>query len=156
MEVAEDLRSEPTCYMLSMLCVMPRLPNTSPQTLSVLELLLESPRSWRNGYALSQPTGLKSGTLYPILLRLADQGWLEDSHGAEKPRNSPAVRRVIPIALTQRGREDGASEELLAEAAPVKMSSPPRASAGRTLMQDMPFPRPSRRYLGTTPAQLAA
>ena len=60
---------------------MPRLPNTSPQTLSVLELLLESPRSWHYGYALSQLTGLKSGTLYPILLRL-----------------SPAVRRAIPIA----------------------------------------------------------
>jgi DNA-binding PadR family transcriptional regulator len=56
---------------------MPRIPNTSPQTLTVLALLLESPRSWHYGYALSQRTGLKSGTLYPILVRLADQGWLE-------------------------------------------------------------------------------
>ena len=56
---------------------MPRLPNTSPQTLSVLELLLESPRSWHYGYALSQLTGLKSGTLYPILMRLAKFSLLE-------------------------------------------------------------------------------
>lgn len=56
---------------------MARASNISPQTLSVLELLLESPRSWHYGYALSQRTGLKSGTLYPILVRLAEQGWLD-------------------------------------------------------------------------------
>jgi DNA-binding PadR family transcriptional regulator len=56
---------------------MPRPPNTSPQTLAVLQLLLESPRSWHYGYAISQCTGLKSGTLYPILVRLAEQGWLD-------------------------------------------------------------------------------
>jgi len=56
---------------------MPRASNISPQTLAVLELLLDSPRSWHYGYALAQRTGLKSGTLYPILLRLADQGWLD-------------------------------------------------------------------------------
>jgi DNA-binding PadR family transcriptional regulator len=56
---------------------MARETNISPQTLSVLELLLESPRSWHYGYALSQRTGLKSGTLYPILVRLAEQGWLD-------------------------------------------------------------------------------
>ena len=55
---------------------MPRAQNISPQTLAVLELLLNAPRSWHYGYALSQRTGLKSGTLYPILLRLAEQGWL--------------------------------------------------------------------------------
>jgi PadR family transcriptional regulator PadR len=56
---------------------MPRIPNTSPQTLTVLAVLLEAPRSWHYGYAISQHIGLKSGTLYPILVRLAEQGWLE-------------------------------------------------------------------------------
>jgi PadR family transcriptional regulator PadR len=56
---------------------MARPSNSSPQTLAVLELLLESPRSWHYGYALSQRTGLKSGTLYPLLVRLAEQGWLD-------------------------------------------------------------------------------
>ena len=56
---------------------MPRQTNISPQTLRVLALLLESRRSWHYGYALSQRTDLKSGTLYPILVRLAEQGWLE-------------------------------------------------------------------------------
>lgn len=56
---------------------MPRNRNTSPQTLRVLGLLLESPRDWHYGYAVSQLTGLKAGTLYPILARLTEQGWLE-------------------------------------------------------------------------------
>lgn len=56
---------------------MARLPNTSPQTLLVLEALLESPAAWHYGYALSRRTGLRSGTLYPLLMRLAEQGWLE-------------------------------------------------------------------------------
>jgi DNA-binding PadR family transcriptional regulator len=32
---------------------------------------------WRHGYDLSKETGLKSGTLYPLLLRLAERGWVE-------------------------------------------------------------------------------
>jgi DNA-binding PadR family transcriptional regulator len=32
---------------------------------------------WHYGYALARETGLPSGTLYPILIRLAEQGWLE-------------------------------------------------------------------------------
>lgn len=69
---------------------MPRLPNSSPQTLAVLELLLESPRSWHYGYALSQLSGLKSGTLYPILVRLADQGWLDTQWAAPEQPGRPA------------------------------------------------------------------
>lgn len=57
---------------------MPRVPNRSKQTLLVLRSLLETPASWRHGYELSQLTGLKSGTLYPLLMRLSEQGFLED------------------------------------------------------------------------------
>jgi DNA-binding PadR family transcriptional regulator len=45
----------------------------SVQTLAVLAALAEEPSQWRHGYALAGQTGLKSGTLYPILIRLADQ-----------------------------------------------------------------------------------
>ena len=57
---------------------MPRIPNRSKQTLLVLQSLLEAPASWKHGYELSQLTGLKSGTLYPLLMRLSEQGLLED------------------------------------------------------------------------------
>jgi PadR family transcriptional regulator PadR len=56
---------------------MPPVPNTSPQTRLVLDVLLAEPEVWHYGYDLSRRTNLKSGTLYPLLIRLADQGWLE-------------------------------------------------------------------------------
>jgi PadR family transcriptional regulator PadR len=49
----------------------------SAQTLSVLTALCEESSEWRHGYALARQTGLKSGTLYPILIRLADRGLVE-------------------------------------------------------------------------------
>jgi PadR family transcriptional regulator PadR len=49
----------------------------SAQTLSVLAALCDQPSQWQHGYALAKQTGLKSGTLYPILIRLAGQGLLE-------------------------------------------------------------------------------
>jgi PadR family transcriptional regulator PadR len=49
----------------------------SPQTLTVLAALCEEPSQWRHGYALARQTSLKSGTLYPILIRLADRGLVE-------------------------------------------------------------------------------
>ena len=49
----------------------------SAQTQSVLAALYEEPPRWSHGYALAKQTGLKSGTLYPILIRLADRGLVE-------------------------------------------------------------------------------
>jgi DNA-binding PadR family transcriptional regulator len=49
----------------------------SPQTLLVLAALQEQSSQWQHGYALASRTGLKSGTLYPILIRLADRGLVE-------------------------------------------------------------------------------
>ena len=56
---------------------MTRPPNISRQTLTVLAALFAQPQAWRYGYDLSKETGLKSGTLYPLLIRLSDQGLLE-------------------------------------------------------------------------------
>ena len=50
----------------------------SSQTVAVLHALKASGRSWNYGYDLSKITGLKSGTLYPILARLHDEDWLEN------------------------------------------------------------------------------
>jgi PadR family transcriptional regulator, regulatory protein PadR len=49
----------------------------SPQTPSVLAALHDRPSQWRHGYALARTTGLKSDSLYPILIQLADQGLVE-------------------------------------------------------------------------------
>ncbi len=56
---------------------MPRTMNISNQTRAVLAALFAEPQAWRYGYDLSKETGLKSGTLYPLLMRLHDQGLLD-------------------------------------------------------------------------------
>ena len=69
---------------------MPRSPNSSPQTLAVLAELWAQPQAWRYGYDISKSTGLKSGTLYPLLIRLSDQGLLEaEWRAAVQPGRPP-------------------------------------------------------------------
>ena len=51
----------------------------SPQTLLVLDAFLVRADEWKYGYDLSRATGLKSGTLYPILMRMAERKLLETS-----------------------------------------------------------------------------
>ena len=56
---------------------MPRTANASTQTRRLLAELALQPQAWRYGYELCKATGLKSGTLYPTLARLSEQGLLE-------------------------------------------------------------------------------
>ena len=46
-------------------------------TTRALVAFLDTPRTWRYGYDLMKAAGLSSGTLYPLLARLTDDGWLE-------------------------------------------------------------------------------
>jgi PadR family transcriptional regulator len=63
----------------------------SPQTLLVLAEFLQNPTDWKYGYDISRNTGLKSGTLYPLLMRLADRRLLEtrweDAESGKPPRH---------------------------------------------------------------------
>jgi PadR family transcriptional regulator, regulatory protein PadR len=56
---------------------MQRIRRSSGQTLNLLRALMDEPRKWHHGYELSKATELLSGTLYPILMRLSDRGFLE-------------------------------------------------------------------------------
>jgi DNA-binding PadR family transcriptional regulator len=65
-------------------------PGFSAQTQSVLAALCDQPSQWRYGYALAKQADLKSGTLYPILIRLVGRGMVEaswqDEPGPGRPR----------------------------------------------------------------------
>lgn len=78
-----------------------KIPRLSPQTLLVLEQFLNRPVAWRYGYELSQATGLKSGSLYPILMRLADYSLLETKWVATEDGVPPRHT----YRLTDRGLE---------------------------------------------------
>jgi len=75
---------------------MARKPNRSPQTRKLLAVMLRKPRAWHYGYELSRDTGLSSGTLYPLLMRLSDQGLLE-SHWQEPERPGKPPRHVYRL-----------------------------------------------------------
>ncbi|WP_346417710.1 PadR family transcriptional regulator [Sphingobium yanoikuyae] len=49
----------------------------SKQMLTLLRALSALPYQWRHGYDLMKDTGLLSGTLYPLLMRMSDQGLVE-------------------------------------------------------------------------------
>jgi PadR family transcriptional regulator, regulatory protein PadR len=68
---------------------MTRLRRPSAQTTAVLLALREDPARWRYGYELCQQLGLKAGSMYPILMRLADRGLLETTWEQAVPSGRP-------------------------------------------------------------------
>jgi PadR family transcriptional regulator, regulatory protein PadR len=54
-------------------------PRMTMQTLAVLKVLLDDPAGDHYGLEICRAAGLKSGSLYPILARLEQAGWLEGS-----------------------------------------------------------------------------
>lgn len=85
---------------------MPRKQNNSHQTRALLSAFLERSEQWRHGYDLSRETGLKSGTLYPLLIRLSEQGLLESSwQEAVRPGLPPRHVYRLTIRGTALARE---------------------------------------------------
>ncbi len=84
----------------------------SAQTISVLRALAADPARWRYGYDLATEVHLKSGSLYPILVRLADRGLLETSWelsgGSRPPRHlyrlTGAGREYVAALAPRAGR----------------------------------------------------
>ena len=89
---------------------MARAPNTSAQTRSLLGAMIRHSRSWQYGYELSKQTGLKSGTLYPLLIRLSDQGLLESKWQEPEQPGKPARHAYkLTVSGLALGREIAAT-----------------------------------------------
>jgi DNA-binding PadR family transcriptional regulator len=90
----------------------------SPQTCAALQALADNGGGWLYGLELAALTRLKSGSLYPILLRLAERGllescWLEAERPGRPPRHAyritaagrgalhDAARRPTPLRLKE-------------------------------------------------------
>lgn len=94
----------------------------SPRARAVLAFLSEAGPEWRHGYDLVRATGVKSGTVYPLLIRLEAQGYLEAQW------QSPAAPGRPPrhaYRLTPEGARF-AREVLAAAAAPASEARPRR------------------------------
>lgn len=56
---------------------MARNRQPSKQMRILLDALSAERQEWRHGYDLMKEPGLSSGTLYPLLMRMTDQGLVE-------------------------------------------------------------------------------
>jgi PadR family transcriptional regulator, regulatory protein PadR len=90
----------------------------SPQAEALLEALLKQPRKWKHGYELSKQTGLKSGTLYPLLIRFSERNFLESEW---QPPDKPGTPPRHVYRLTSKGVEM-AREKANARTRPVSMN----------------------------------
>lgn len=77
----------------------------SPQTALVLGALAADADAWHYGYELGERVGLGSGSLYPILMRLAERGLLEARWESGPPGRPP--RHLY--RLTGLGRREAAA-----------------------------------------------
>ena len=99
----------------------------------MLSALCEEPSQWRHGYALAGQTGLKSGTLYPILIRLADRGLVE-ACWQEEPAPGRPRRHLYRLTAAGLASASGAlasvSEALGSASEALGSAARPTARAG--------------------------
>jgi len=101
----------------------------SAQTLLVLAALCAEPADWRHGYDLARQTGLKSGTLYPILIRLADRGLVEAQWEEGRPSGRPP-RHLYRLSSGGLAAARAALEDAAVQAAARAAAAPGGAAPG--------------------------
>ncbi|MBW6527915.1 PadR family transcriptional regulator [Sphingomonas sp. RHCKR7] len=78
--------------------------------IALLVALFEQAPDWTHGYELMKVTGLKSGSLYPLLLRMTDQGlveaeWREPTVMGRPPRHAYRLT-AHGLALARGSKKD--------------------------------------------------
>ena len=68
---------------------MRRSRKPTPQTIAVVLALADNPSGWSHGCHLCRQLGLKAGTVYPILMRLAERGQVETAWETIHRRAAP-------------------------------------------------------------------
>ena len=119
---------------------MPHRSEFSAQTLAVLAVLSAQPSSWQHGYAIARDTGLKSGTLYPILIRLADRGLMEARWEDEQPAGRPRrhLYRLTPEGIARAGAALATASAPAQPAPRTRRTAPQPARASLFRSRDLP------------------
>ena len=92
----------------------------------MLRALAEDPGRWRYGYDLCAELGIQAGSMYPILMRLADRGLLETSWEAEPAPGKPP-RHLYRLTGACRAYAASAATATAAAASAVPASAAPPA-----------------------------
>ena len=90
-------------------------------TLRVLRVMLDDPASDHYGLELARRAGTKIGSVYPILLRLEQAGWLSSHEEAVDPAAAGRPRRRL-YRLTETGAK--ATRQALLDAQRALASRP--------------------------------
>ena len=106
----------------------------------MLRVLAADPTAWRHGYELCVEVGVPAGTMYPILIRLADRGLLEATWETA-PRHGRPPRHLY--RLTGAGERLGASLP-----APARGPAPADGTAPAPTRGPAPSGRPRLRTEG--------
>lgn len=101
---------------------MARPRSLSAHARTVLAVLLGAGGAWSHGYEIVQRAGIKSGTLYPLLIRLEAQGYLEaqwqqPAEGGRPPRHA--------YRLTETGVQLARDNPPLAATLPIGQAANP-------------------------------
>nr|WP_281386419.1 PadR family transcriptional regulator [Jiangella mangrovi] len=89
--------------------------------------MADRPGEWSHGYDLCRALGLRAGTVYPILMRLAERGHLETAWEQDPPRGRPP-RHLY--RLSSAGAECVAALATADDGAPVAARRPvPRTAS---------------------------
>lgn len=107
---------------------MTRERRPSAQTVAVLQALAEEPHRWRYGYDLCTQLGVQAGSMYPILMRLADRGLLETSWETERAPGRPP-RHLYRLTGTGRSYAASAAPEASATQASATQASAAQSPA---------------------------
>lgn len=70
-------------------------PRVTTQTIKVLAILMSRMDDEISGAEIGRTTNLASGTLYPILSRLEESGWVESRWETEDPHELGRPRRRL-------------------------------------------------------------
>jgi PadR family transcriptional regulator, regulatory protein PadR len=101
-----------------------RFRRRAAQTTAVVLALAEEPTAWRYGSELCRRLDLRPGSMYPILMRLADRGLLETAWDTGVPAGRPPRHRY---------RLSGSGRALATELAAVPATAKPARWAGPTV-----------------------
>jgi PadR family transcriptional regulator, regulatory protein PadR len=89
----------------------------SRQMLKVLKMLMEKPQTPYSGAEIARQVAVGSGTLYPLLQRLENAGWVKSEWEDVDPREAGRPRRR-QYKLTGRGQSEAAKALAEVQTAP--------------------------------------
>jgi PadR family transcriptional regulator, regulatory protein PadR len=110
---------------------MPSVLRMTLQTRLVLQVLLSEPTGQHYGLQLCAETGLAAGTIYPILARLEQAGWVESCWEDPATHIAEGRPRRRYYRLTGQGAVQAAEALRRAERARTRLlASTPRGAPG--------------------------